>query len=213
MAQAIRSATFNLATILNVISKYPEGITPAQIRENHPELVGYSIKDKIKSRPEYFTTSQERSNRDNKFKVTQAGLDYLEEHKDEIVEDLSTVTPLLAGEGNYKGRRIVAKPAAQEAPASPSYSPTAQLAIESLSVIIDANENARKALESLYVIANKYFIENTVDTLPEDAGMFKAVVDEMNHYRSIMRSVMAIVEPEDSLQGVEDEPSQTSLIE
>lgn len=213
MAYDLKSSTFTLATILNLIAQHPNGVTFKKLKHQHQELASYSVKDRIKHRKGLFTETQGKTRFDISYKINQEGLDYLEEYKHEIVEDLATVEPIFSEKRTYKPR-VPAEPsqsflASQPAPV---YSSTAQQAIDSLAVIIDANEGARVALEGLYKTTSQYFEENPIDNLPKDAGMFREVIEEMYHYRSLMQNVLSIVEPQQSLQGVEDEPSQTSLI-
>ena len=210
---SLKATTFNFPTLLNLVALEPDGVTLKELKQKYTALDGYPFSDGMKIGVEYFTKSGPTSKL--KYTINKKGMKFLKDHSDEVVLDLDSierisVTKNSKPRGPYK-KHSQPKPQ-QITPPSPTYSPTAQEAMNLLSAIIDANEQARKALESVYITVEGYFTSNPLDNLPADAGPFSGVIEEMNSFRDVLEKIKTITEPEDQ-QGVEqDEPSQESLI-
>lgn len=209
-----KSTSVNVETILHYINQCKQGATTPDIREALSIPDGFDLGNKIYSVAVNGYVEKKKSGNatsHNIYHITKLGKKLLTQkpHRVQVPEDI-VYTPM--GEGNAS--KSPNKPSSQRSleiiPPAPVYSPTAQEAMNLLSQIIDANEQARKSLESVFMTVDNYFTSNPLDNLPADAGPFKGVIEEMQSFRDILESVRTITEPE---QGNDvNEPSQESLI-
>ena len=212
-ATKFASSSVNIETILHHVKLLKTCTTP-EIRDSIQILDGYDLGNKLFSiaANDFLKKSKMGDNNSqNVYTITAAGKQRLIKapHRIQNPEDI-IYKP--AGTRNFTEPVSSPKKQLEIIPPAPAYSSTAQSAMDLLSSIIDANEQARKALESVYMTVEGYFTANPLDNLPDDAGPFTNVIDEMESFRAILEQIKTITEPD--LQGVEqNEPSQESLID